>query len=255
MKGCIVIQSDGKPESGLSDLFNILFSDSPVFTGNMFTDKFVVGLTNDVPIDTGAFAMCEETGFYEVPVPSRGSMVVTCFNGTVANREEINEFTGITEPKYDDSGYCPSKLVVRLNSSKHEDVEVDNDGNDNYVNRVKTRVWDKMNGNFVFTVAYITLSARSRIIVGKRNRDLYFHLVYNNGFYALVWTDEVDVFKSLDSRFFVYSMTPLYAHDVLVIHPLYMIDKWKKWRQRYKAQSGHLMAVAVFEKYLERISR
>lgn len=255
MRGCIVIQSDKQPENGLKDLFNILFSDSPVFTGNMFTDKFAVGFANEIQNDTGIFAMSDNT-FYEVPVPSRGSMVVTCFDGVVANREEIDEFTGITEPKYAEHGFYPSKLVVRLNSNKHQgDSTTDDDGADNYANRVKSRVIDKMIGNFVFTVAYITLSGRSRVLIGKRNRDVYFHLVYNNGFYALVWTDEVDVFKSLDTRFFVYSMTTLYDRDVLVIHPLYMVDKWKKWRARYKSQSGHLMAVAVFEKYLERIAR
>lgn len=261
MRACLIIHSDkptstqeGNSGNGVSDFFSSLFSDAPVFQGNMFNDKFSVGSVFDLKNEVGTFAMTDPKGFKEIPVPSRGSMVVTCFDGTLSNKKEIDEFTSINDDNYFEEGFYPSKLMVRLNSFKHKDTFA-NEDESNYVDRVKHRVVDKMNGVFSFTLAYITLSGRSRLIIARKNRDIYFHIIYNSNFYAIVWTDEMEVFNSMDSKFFVYSMTPLYKKELLVIHPLYIINKWKNWRQRYKAQSGHLMAVSVMEKYLERISR
>lgn len=253
MRACLVLHTDKLETNGLRDFFNALFSDSSVFFGNMFTDKFCSGVSTELLNDVGVFAM-SDSEMYEMPVPSRGSLVVSCFDGVISNKDDIDAFVSIQGENYSKDGYYPGKLMVRLNSNRHEDSFSESDAN-NYAERVKSRVVDKMEGVYSFTLAYLTIAGRSRIIVARKNRGLYFHMAYNNGFYALVWTDEVDVFNMLDSRFFLYSMTPLYANEVLVIHPLYLIDKWKKWRQRYKTQSGVLMAVSVLEKYLERIAR
>lgn len=256
MKGCMVIHSDKIPENGLNDFYSLLFSDTQVFSGNMFNDKFSVGTVSTIPCETGAFSITDDT-FYEMPVPSRGSMIMTCFDGNIGNKRKIDEFTGIDESKYIDAGFYPSKLMVRLNSNKHNDAysKKEEESNTNYASMVKERLVDKLEGNWAMTMAYITLSGRSRILVARKNRDIYFHLVYTKHFYALIWTDEVEVFNSLDNRFFIYSMTPLYDKELLIIHPLYVIDKWKKWRQRYKASSGLLASVSALENYLKRISR
>lgn len=253
MRACLVLHTDKAANNGLPDFFRLLFSDSPTFTGSMFSDRFNVGLATEIQNDVGTFAV-SDNAFFEMPVPSRSSLIVTCFDGTLIEKKSIDEFTGITDDKYAENGFFPSKLMVRLNSTMHKDG-LSNDDSSNYADRVKQRVVDKLLGTFSFTMAYITLSGRSRIIVARKQRDIYFHFVYNNGFYCLVWTDEVDVFNMIDNRFFIYSMTPLYSKEVLVIHPLYLIDKWKKWKQRYKSSGGHLMAVSVLEKYLGRISR
>jgi len=103
-------------------------------------------------------------------------------------------------------------------------------------------------------MAYIAMSGKGRIVIARKLRDVYFHFVSTNTFNAIVWTTDLHLFHSLDKRFFVYSMTPLAHKDSLVLHPLFLIDKWKRWNSK-KTKTNSFSAISILEQYLTRSAR
>lgn len=253
MKGCLLIRSNKTFENDTRDFYRLLFGDSLLFEGRAFSDKFSAGTNVDISTEVGAFAVSDDE-IYEMPVPTRGSVILTCFSGTISDlcKVEVDNFTDLKDPQYEHPAYCAGKMLLHLNSSKHKD-DLSSETS-NYADLLKSRVTDKLDGSWTLTLAYLALSGRCRITVARKLRDIYFHFISAKGFDAIVWTDNLTVFEKLDPRFFTYSMTPLYEKEVLVFHPLYIIDKWKRWSSQ-KQKGNNFAAIAVLEKYLERAAR
>lgn len=256
MLGCLVLHSKPDDIDDLTALLGKVFDSKQVTHCSL--DKSMVKtepLAEIASFTPGTFLLASSLlseNLYSIAIPSRGSTAATWLNGTITNTEEINGFTGIHDDSLSDQGYAPSKLLVKLNSSRHS-TEEETDAN--YALLVKKRVTDKLEGVWSLMLAYLTMSSRSRIILASRNKDIYLHLAYNRKYFVLFWSDSAELFDTLkQGGAFVYSMAPLSRDGVLVLHPMYLVSKWKKWRQKYTGDAGPLMAVSILEGYLSRIT-
>lgn len=254
MLGCLILHSKPNDLDDLKSLLSSVFESRKVthcsLNKSAVKTEPISELTDYSP---GVFLLgnSQSDEMYSISIPSRGSTAATWLNGSITNTGEIDEFTGLTDPGLSAPGFAPSKLLVKLNSTKHPSLEVTDS---NYADLVKKRVIDNIEGTWSLMLAYLTMSSRSRITLASRNKDIYFHLAYRNKYYVLFWTDSVSLFDTLKSAgAFIYSMAPLSQGGVLVMHPLYLVSKWKKWRQKYANEAGPLVAVSILEGYLSRI--
>lgn len=255
MIGCLVLyNSTAKPQE-INTLFSTVYEGcSLCFT----TEKEVItqATTKDLPEALPGFFVvghnaCRETN-YPISIPAKGSTAVTWFNGFIDNKKEIDDFTSFKDPSQDHEGFSPAKLLIKLNSSKHPDMYA---VETNYTHLVKHRVIDKLQGMYSMTLAYLTMSSRSRIIVSAKQKDIYFYLAYTNDYYVLLWTDQIRMYEVLKAAgVMVYGMTPLNEGGTLVLHPIFLVSKWRKWRNKNLKTCGTLKAVSILEGYLSRIT-
>ena len=251
MIGALVLHNNASNPNEIDNLFSSVFEGYEV-TYSTDTDVFSSVLPSSLKeINSGFFVIgnrIDTEKSYPIAIPMKGSSAIAWFNGFVANKDEISTFTGMPDHKED--GYSPAKLLIKLNSNKHPDLS----GLElNYTKLIKERVVSKLTGIYSMTLAYLTMNNRSRIILATKMKDMYFYLAYTNDYYVLFWTDEHSLFNSLkNTGAFIYGMTPLSNDGILVIHPIFLISKWRKWRAKNSKSSGSLKAVSILESYLAR---
>lgn len=222
----------------------------PVFYGSAYKNTSNIGINTEILQETGSFAVSGNS-IKEMPIPSRSSVILTCFSGAVTDlcKKEIDDFSGMGDV-YPEDDYYPSKLLLHLNSKDHKDSLPESS---NYADLIDKRIIQKLDGTWAFTLAYLTISGRGRIVIAKKNRNIFFHFVSSPTFTALTWSDESNLFSSL-TDYFVYSITPLYDKDSIVIHPLYLIEKWRTWSSK-KAKGQNFLVITILENYLSRTAR
>jgi hypothetical protein len=251
MIGCLVLQNNSaNPELEIlmrsvldsyeftyaNDIDGVQNSDNPEKIPPLEPGVFLIGKS---PFETSC----------PIAIPTRGSTVVTWLNGNVTNFQSIKDFVNIpTYSSFVEPGYAPSILLTKLNSKKHGSSEPEK----NYSHLVKDRVMDKLEGIFSFTMGYLTMSSRSRLIIATKNKAIYFHVAYSEKYFVLFWTDEEGLYSTLrHNNAFVYSMAPLDNNGLLVIHPVFLVSKWKRWiTNTSKRLGGALMAISMLENYL-----
>lgn len=205
--------------------------------------------------ETFVIALSKDENLNIVYVPATGSVSTCWYKGNLEQSVKcsISELVG-NVPTDSEAGTYPAHLLVKLNSSKHENS---NDKESNYTQLVSERIIGKLGSSpHALCLSYLTKNSNSKIILSALNRDLYFTLIHNLDFYALVWSDTHEISKTfLDAGAFCYNMTPLSNNGTLVIHPKYLVSKWKKW-VTYQISGSHtpdpLRATAMLEKYLSR---
>lgn len=222
------------------DLLNLLFKGENKKTvhHNAYASLPETKKVSDVVPSKGSFVLGnsapERNDYYEMSIPAKASSVCTWYSGEFTSMDSVNAFTGFTDDSVASPGYCPTKLLLRLNSAKHEEEKDDASATsqDNYLGLVKTRVYDHLHGAFAFCTAYMSVGSRSRILIGSRYKDVYFMFVSNENMKAIVWTDRCGyLYETLkENKFFSYGMTPMTPNSIMVIHPQYTVSKWKKWR-------------------------
>lgn len=255
MLGCLILHSRADDTAELRALLENVYGSKRITHCSLNKSEIKTENLSDITdLSPGVFllASSQSDEMYSIAVPTRGSTAVTWINGVIANNEEVSSFTGMTAKEISAPGFAPSKLLVKLNSSKHPDM---NDMEVNYANLVKKRIVEKLDGTWSIMLAYLTMSSRSRIVLASKNKDIYFHLAYKGKYYVLFWSDSETLFSSIkNSGSFIYSMAPLHVDGTLVLHPVYLVSKWKKWKQKYTNEAGPLMAVSILEGYLARIT-
>lgn len=255
MLGCLILHSKPDDLTDLRALLTNVYGEKRITHCSLNKSMVKTERLSDITdLSPGVFllASSQSDEMYQIAVPSRGSTAVTWLNGVITNNEEISEFTGISDKELVAPGFSPSKLLVKLNSAKHPDL---NDVEANYAQLIKRRIIDKLEGSWSIMLAYLTMSSRSRIVLASKNKDIYFHLAYKGKYYVLFWSDSESLYDNVkDSGAFVYSMAPLHVDGTLVLHPVYLVSKWRKWRQKYTGEAGPLMAVSILEGYLSRIT-
>ncbi len=261
MRACIVLQ-DPIAKRTYRKLFNELFSaEHPIITGDLFS-----GCISELPDITAEPALYKGGGhfgiqdekFYSMPVTNRGISIITALSGSISlDFPDYEKINCLFPDLYSDQGFLMAKFLTRLSSPVL--CQGVSDDTQNYADKIYTRIVKKFKGVWSSTTIYNASAARSRVIICLNNCDLYFHLVYDQevNFYALVWTDETSLYDSIASslssyRFSIYSMSPMAYKNELVIHPLYLIDKWKKW---CAVGANGLSAVLLLDKYLKRLAR
>ncbi len=255
MLGCLILHSKPDDLADLRSLLESVYGDKRITHCSL--NKSLVKteqLSEITDLSPGVFllASSQSDEMYSIAVPSRGSTAVTWLNGSISNNDEVSAFTEMNDKEIDAPGFAPSKLLVKLNSVKHPDL---NDVEANYALLVKKRIIDKLEGSWSLMLAYLTMSSRSRIVLASKNKDIYFHLAYKGKYYVLFWSDAETLYDNVkDSGAFVYSMAPLHVDGTLILHPIYLVSKWRKWKQKYTGDAGPLMAVSILEGYLSRIT-
>lgn len=254
MFGALVLYNSTKNGDSINKACKQVMGDAKISyaTNN---DIFVEVSSDNLNLQTGDFFIASTKEACSIPIPTKGSAAVSWFSGfiTEANKLALDSFTGMLDEDTSADGFYPAKLLVKLNSYKHEhsqDLEM------NYTRLVHTRVGSLLEGGFAFCLAYMTRSSKSRVILSAFDRDIYVTLVYSPDFYALVWSDDVTVINSFrDANCYIYGMTPLSDNGTLVIHPKFLTSKWRKWRaptQEATKSSNSLRAVSILEAYLKR---
>ncbi len=222
-----------------------ILTDCPTYIiGNSLIGEYKQTPDLETPLVTGLYTISGVPSL--IPIPSRGSVSAAWVSGSILNTDEIDKFTNITDSEYNSESYAPAKLLVKLNSTKHTPSE-----ESNYTDLVKNRVFNNLRGKWAITLAY--LSKRPLIVLMQNMCDTYFHIVYDEHNLAIVWSNEEGITQSLDKeKVFVYHVTPLHDKHILILHPLYLISKVKKWSMRFKTMGGRLMVIAALERYLSR---
>jgi len=255
MIGLLVLYNSGTSDT-LNFICNEIFKDKKLTYAN---SEIRIGKTlEDTTLDLKSrdFLIASDEQVDHLVVPTKGSIIGSWFNGFVSDKdkEHATEFLQSDASSFKSlkDSYFPAKLLLKLNSYKHEhsqDLEM------NYTKLVHSRVTNYMQDSiFSLTLAYLTKGARSRVIIASKNKDVYFSLVYNNDYYALVWSDDVTTankFKEQGS--FIYGMTPMPSGGTFVIHPKFLMSKWKKWRTAsgdVTKATNALRAVSILENYI-----
>jgi hypothetical protein len=116
-----------------------------------------------------------------------------------------------------------------------------------------------MRGKWDMVLAYF--SQHPRFILSSHNSDLYVRFAFTEHSFLLMWSNNAlfdqELREALGNdvqRVFWYNVTPLAYKQVLVIHPMFLIDKFRKWNRKFKTSGGRLMVVSVLEKYLQSIA-
>ena len=196
----------------------------------------------------GLLLMSSDAAPYAMDVPTRISSVYNWFAGNLINLPAINEFTGLDAN--DDPGYAPIKLMLRLNSEKHNASSAEN-----YAQTVFERVYQRMSGKWTQTLLY--LGIRPSIVLTRNSQDMYMSLLSIDGCSILLWTSECEYVLNLTANsdthdIFCYNITPMYDKSVLVLHPVFLLSKVRKWG--HKSQFNTLKVFGILERYLSRIS-
>lgn len=255
MLGCLVLYSRPDDQDELRHLLESVYGSKRITHCSLNKSQVKTEQLSEIEdLSAGVFllASSQSDEMYSIAVPSRGSTAVTWLNGVISNNDEVSQFTGMTDKEIEAPGFAPSKLLVKLNSLKHPDM---NDMEANYAALIKKRIIDNIEGTWSIMLAYLTMSSRSRIVLSSKNKDIYFHLAYKGKYYVLFWSDAESLFDNIkEGGSFIYSMAPLHVDGTLVLHPMYLVSKWKKWKQKYTNEAGPLMAVSILEGYLARIT-
>ncbi len=257
MFGLLVLYNAGKT-TRLNSICSEICASYKVSYANS-DEIFLEKTLDEFDLQSGDFflANTEEDRPCTIPIPTKGSSAVSWFKGFVpdTDKKKIDLLTGLSNKLFVADGYYPAKLLVKLNSYRHEHSQ---DQEMNYTSLVHNRVISYLlDGAFSVSLAYMTKSNRSRIVIASKDRDLYFTLVYANDFYALVWSDNYNVAQDFKARgAYLYSMTPMAYGGTYVIHPKFLMSKWKKWRTTTTGEiskaSNSLKAVSILENYILR---
>lgn len=250
MIGCVVLFSRG---DGVKSLFSTLFKDREYLIGNAYGKPSCLASDWTDEVGTGCYAFQAKGQVQDLPIPARYSNIYSCVSGTITNADEVSKFTGLVEPN--DDSQAPAKLLARLNSTKHDEMETEG----NYADLVKSRVVNMLRGVWAVTMAY-TNPSKTSFVIASQHKNVYFYFVYSKDTYALIWSDREDLYQDLcaSDEFFVYCMCVMDSGSdvdqdtlangkLLVIHPLFLVTKWKRWKTTYK---DSLPAVAALERYL-----
>lgn len=247
MRACLCIQDSSRT------YFNVvkpLFDSRSLIHGDLFNGNFIASNTSDSFANykgSGYFVM-GNTELFQMPVTNRQANIITSLQGSII--KDLTEIRGFPSV-YDGDGYLLAKHLTHMNEC-HDSFT----GTFNYADRIKNII-NTFQGSWSLCTLYAATYARSRLIIATSQRDIYFHVVYkpSEKFFALVWTDELEVFDNISRDFSVYSISPLAHNKLIVIHPMYLIDKWRKWTTRCNDKTTYLSAVSTLEKYLIRTGR
>lgn len=237
---------------------------------SVFDHTRVLDLINSTPIDVdriesrnilgGLCLLASDSPAGELFVPAKNSSVTSWLSGTVVNPEDVHSIFSKTPTDQDDMpDIMPSKLMLRLNSDQHEPGDFPN-----YAHRVKARFTDFMRGKWS-SMAVFSGGNRSTVVLAKRGKELYFSFVHVDQCSLLFWSTEPDflmrLFEAipddieqsfLKHECFVNHITPLNDKSTLILHPIFLLTKYRTWGER--ANFNQMRLFTVFSSYLERLA-
>lgn len=246
-------------------IIHLLQTVASVFDNNRVLDliKSVQHNVEDLSHDNILGGLClfsSDSPAGELFVPAKNSSVLSWLSGTVVNPQDIHNIFSKTPTDQDDlPDIMPGKLMLRLNSDHHEAKEFPN-----YAHRVKDRFTDFMKGKWS-SMAVFSGGNRSTVVLAKRGKDMYFSFVHIDQCSLLFWSTEPDFLMRLfdaippdiEQSFlkhecFVNHITPLNDKSTLILHPIFLLTKYRTWGER--ANFNHMRLFTVFSSYLERLS-
>lgn len=191
-----------------------------------------------------------------IGIPSRSAFIVAATIGQIDNEQELLDQVEINDPSNQGSHLLPAKLLARVNR-----VDPTESDAGNYRQIIHERVYQKIKGNFASQLAYI--SPKPSLILLCSSIPIYISLVYYKGLFTLLWSTEQTLLQSLESflrvnyskdSYFSFCCPLLTMTDsVLVICPLFLVPKLRKWKQVYKEKGGSILLAANLKSYLSRI--
>ncbi len=227
----------------------LFYESDHILYGNLFKSDFSDSKSNIDTIKTssGFFIMGDDDEFSQMLISNRQTNIITSMQGSLIITE-ADKPKSIFPEVYASEVYTLAKYLSQLNELTEEIG--------NYADRLRVIV-DKIQGSWSSCTLYAASNARSRVIIAANQCDIYFHIVHkpDKGFFALVWTDELSVFDDLSRDFLIYSVSPLSYNKVLVIHPMFLIDKWVRWTNRCNDKTTYLAALSILDRYLTRVGR
>lgn len=239
----------------LNTIANDVIQESNLNINYITKENVLMRYAEKLELKTGDFfiADSELDSHDSIYIPSKNSVISAWFNGKLSNttKQKIDSICS-TEQSASDSIY-PCRLLLAINSKKHTiDTEATN-----YANTIHTRVINYFDDTFyAMTLAYLNKNNSSRITLSAQHKNIYISLIYANNYYALVWSDDqLTQHKFKEKGAYTYGMTPLSKNGTLVLHPKFLISKWRKWNTQaitVDKTVNSLRAVSFLENYLER---
>lgn len=164
--------------------------------------------------------------------------IASTLSGSIQNFKELDDFCSIKSSPSSQE-LVPAKLLARLNSPSHRDNYTDSVEAIPYIDKVRDRVINKMEG--IFACAIYFLGENPKVILHSKHIMLNLYLLYENGAIQLVWSD-----KELDSASSGALYYPLTSVNYsFIIHPKYLLSTYSDTLSTDAVES-----VAVLKKYL-----
>jgi hypothetical protein len=188
-------------------------------------------------------------------VPNRSTVVVSFMDGVLENPDEITKLTGVAEGP---EGHEIVKLLTMLNSSDLKQSEEQKDLN--FYAKVENRLVRNVKGRVSYCLANINPSPV--IVLGSTIRELRMNIVFFDGVWALVFTNDSSMvnelirgihYTPLKNRIFI-GRNILQKKDFCVLHMIHMLSNFKHWYKTFEGRSESLLTVPSMEKYLTKRS-
>lgn len=193
-------------------------------------------------------------------IPSKTACAMSWLRGRVTSLAEVERiYSGKSLDETETSSQeAATKLLLRINSDRHLTPEPEN-----YTQRVHSRVTDLMGGQWCSTLMY--LGPKPIISLAQRNQMMHFSVVTLDNCMILVWSTEMDAVNelltvipdgnSLDylkRAAWVNNIAILHEKNTVVLHPMYLLSKVRKWGQAHNFNP--LKVMTTLEQYLNRSS-